>query len=85
MLLVEADTEVLGEVGPRDRGSLGLDLGVHLAPLSGMPLYPARMGGGLGSALLADDAQFEGTARARMRAASAATAAVRAPIVTAGW
>ena len=50
---------MVGEVGARDGGGLGVDLGVQALELVCMTLEGARVGGDLGSVLVLHDAQFE--------------------------
>jgi hypothetical protein len=52
---------MVGEVGARDGGGLGVDLGVQAwtVELACMTLEGARVGGDLGSVLVLHDAHFE--------------------------
>jgi hypothetical protein len=50
---------MVGEVGARDGGGLGVDLGVQALELARMTLKGARVGDDLGSVLVLHGAQFE--------------------------
>jgi hypothetical protein len=66
-VLVEAVDVLLGVVGSGERNSLGVDLGVEIAQLSGVVLNSARVGSDLGRLLEADDAHLKCVARVRAR------------------
>jgi hypothetical protein len=58
-ILVESKGVMVGEVGARDGGGLGIDLGVQALEIACMTLEGARVGGDLGSVLVLHDVQFE--------------------------
>ena len=51
-ILVESKGVMVGEVGARDGGGLGVDLGVQVLELARMTLKGARVDGDLGSVLV---------------------------------
>ncbi len=52
LILVESKGVMVGEVGARDGGGLGVDLAVQALELACMTLEGARVGGDLGSVLV---------------------------------